>query len=198
LNILAFLVKPERGELFFGGILVSWKRRELIQLRKKITLLQQSPYLFVGTVFGNVSFGLKARGITGENLRRSVADSLTQVRLDGFEDRDVGQLSGGEARRVALARALALKPELLLLDEPLANVDIESATVIEQLISSLPDQGTTVVMSTHDLQLGERMECDVIQLLGGRLVQTMNWNVESDDTTCNELLACPALKMRSA
>jgi tungstate transport system ATP-binding protein len=172
LDILAFLARPERGELVFDGKRVTWKKRELNLLRKKVTLLHQSPYLFVGTVFGNVSFGLKARGITGEELRRSVADSLALVGLEGFEERDAWQLSGGEARRVALARALAFKPDLLLLDEPMANVDKDSATVIERLIASLPAQGTTVVMSTHDPHQGERLDGDVIQLLDGRLEKT--------------------------
>lgn len=169
LNILALLSKPEQGEVVFDGERVTWKNSELNLLRKKVTLLHQSPYLFSGTVSANVAFGLKARGISGEELHRAVADSLELVGLKGFEERNVRQLSGGEARRVALARALALRPEMLLLDEPLANVDQESAQVVEQLIASLPDLGTTVVISTHDPHQNERLEGDVIQLLGGRL-----------------------------
>ncbi|HEY3309971.1 MAG TPA: ATP-binding cassette domain-containing protein [Desulfuromonadaceae bacterium] len=169
LNILALLTKPEQGEMAFTGERVTWKNRELNLMRKKVTLLHQSPYLFAGTVSANVAFGLKARGLSGEELQRTVAESLELVGLKGFEERNVRQLSGGEARRVALARAVALKPEMLLLDEPLANMDQESAQVVEQLIASLPDRGTTVVMSTHDPRLNERLEGDVIQLMGGRL-----------------------------
>lgn len=170
LNILALLSKPEQGEVVFGGKRVGWRPKELSLLRKKITLLHQSPYLFVGTVAANVAFGLKARGMSGEELQRGVADSLEQVGLKGFERRNVRQLSGGEIRRVALARALALKPEMLLLDEPLANLDQESVQVVEQLIASLPGRGTTVVMSTHDPLQNERLEGEVIELVAGRLV----------------------------
>lgn len=169
LNILALLSKPEQGEVAFIGERVVWKDRELSLLRKKVTLLDQSPYLFTGTVSANVAFGLKARGMSGKELQQTVAESLELVGLKGFEERNVRQLSGGEARRVALARALALKPELLLLDEPLANLDQESAQVVERLIATLPGRGTTVVMSTHDARLNERLKGDVIQLMGGRL-----------------------------
>lgn len=170
LSILAFLTKPERGDVVFAGKRVAWSRRELGTLRKKVTLLHQSPYLFTGTVFDNLAFGLKTRGISGTELQRAVADPLKLVGLDGFAERNVRQLSGGEARRVALARALALRPEILLLDEPLAHVDRESAEVIEKLIASLPAQGTTVVMSTHDPLQSSRLEGEVIRLHNGRLL----------------------------
>jgi tungstate transport system ATP-binding protein len=169
LNILAFLAKPERGEVSFAGSLVTWKKSELNALRKKITLLHQSPYLFTGTVFSNLAFGLKLRGIKGEPLRERVADSLTLVGLVGFEERNVRQLSGGEARRVALARALALQPEILLFDEPLANLDKHSAPVVDGIIASLADHGVTIVIATHDPRQAERFEGEVIHLVDGRL-----------------------------
>lgn len=169
LNIMALLSKPDRGELFYAGQPVAWKNRKLTLLRKKITLMHQSPYLFDGTVFDNVAFGLKARGIPKEQLRHAVDDALALVGLAGFEERNVKHLSGGEARRVALSRALALKPEILLLDEPLAHVDRESAEVIELLIASLPARGTTVVMSTHDPLHDERLGGEVIPLFEGRM-----------------------------
>ena len=169
-------------------------------LRKKVTLMHQFPYLFSGTVFDNVAFGLKARGVSGEELRRYVADSLALVGLDCFEEKNITQLSGGEAKRVALSRALAAKPEMLLLDEPLAHVDKESAEVIEQLIASLPARGTTVVMSTHDPHHTDRLGGEKIQLLGGRLKQTFGLADNSDNSGCkvNEVIICPALKMHAA
>lgn len=200
LNILALLARPERGEVTFAGKRIAWSRRELGHLRKKITLLHQSPYLFTGTVFDNVAFGLKARGITGEELQRSVADSLALVGLSSFEARSVTRLSGGEARRVALARALALKPEILLLDEPLAHVDRDSAEVIERLIASLPARGTTVVMSTHDPHQNERLGGEVIRLFGGRLGQTACCADDKGPAGYkgNEAATCPALKLHAA
>lgn len=197
LNILALLTRPERGDMFFAGKRVTWKSGELGLLRKKVTLLHQSPYLFSGNVFCNVAFGLKARGIKADELERAVAAALEQVGLKGFEERNVRQLSGGESRRVALARALALKPEILLLDEPLANVDQESAEVVERLIASLPAEGTTVVMSSHDPYHEERLECDVIRLMSGRL-ELKSCRPEGNlDVRRNEVQLCPALKMHA-
>ena len=199
LSILAFLARPERGEVTFAGVRIAWSRKELGLLRRKVTLLHQSPYLFSGTVFDNVAFGLKTRGISGEELRRSVVDSLVLVGLKNFENRSVTQLSGGEARRVALARALALKPEILLLDEPMAHVDRESAEVIERLIASLPARGTTIVMSTHDLHQNERLNGELIQLSRGGLEKT-TCRLDGTDASKykdNEVALCPVLKMRT-
>jgi tungstate transport system ATP-binding protein len=178
LCILAFLLQPDSGELTYKGERVNYNSNGLDRLRKGVTLLHQSPYLFAGTVFGNVAFGPKVSGIRGEELRRTVSESLDLVGLKGFEERKVGQLSGGESRRVALARSLALKPEVLLLDEPLANVDKDSAQLIERLISALPASGTLVVISTHDPQQEERLKGEVIRLLDGRIAySSKNTNI---------------------
>ena len=169
LSVLAFLKQPERGQIEFGGKPVRWTRREIAALRARVTLLHQNPYLFNGTVAENVGYGLKLRGLRGEELRSKVDSALQLLSLRRFEKRDVRQLSGGECRRVALARALALDPEVLLLDEPLANLDAHSTAVVERVIAALPQFGTTVVMATHDLDLNERFDCDVIRLVDGRL-----------------------------
>jgi tungstate transport system ATP-binding protein len=171
LNILAFLMPPDAGEVAFAGNPVTWKDEELFRLRRKVTLLHQAPYLFGGTVFGNLAFGLKARGASGEKLRQSVSDALQLVGLDGFEQRNIRQLSGGESQRVALARALALNPEVLLVDEPLASVDKASTEVLETVMASLPARGATVIMSTHDQFAGQRLNGAVIRLLDGKVEQ---------------------------
>jgi tungstate transport system ATP-binding protein len=169
LSVLAFLRQPTGGEVAFEGRKVDWTKRELGSLRRRVTLLHQESYLFSGTVFANVAFGLKVRGITGDESRRAVQQYLATVALAGFEKRKVGQLSGGEARRVALARALACRPEVLLLDEPLAHVDKETSGIVERLIASLAAGGTTIVMSSHDERIGERLEGRVFHLVEGRV-----------------------------
>jgi tungstate transport system ATP-binding protein len=177
LNVLAFLQEPEKGVIEFSGKRVRWSRREIASLRERITLLHQSPYLFNGTVAENVGYGLKLRGVRGEELRSKVDSALQLLSLGRFDQRDVRQLSGGECRRVALARALAVDPEVLLLDEPLANLDAHSTAVVERVITALPQFGTTVVMATHVLDLTERFECDVIRLIDGRLDETQKVDV---------------------
>jgi tungstate transport system ATP-binding protein len=169
LDILAFLSEPERGEVEFDGKKVEWRESELEALRKRVTLLHQSPYLFSGTVFTNVAYGLKYRGLKGDALKHRVTEALSLVRLSGFEERNVRQLSGGEKRRVGLARALALQPEVLLFDEPLANLDSLSSEVVDGIITSLPGKGTTVVVATHDPQHAARLHGETIHLVNNRL-----------------------------
>jgi tungstate transport system ATP-binding protein len=170
LNILAFLTPPTSGEIFYAGMRVGRDRDSMEKLRKKVTLLHQSPYLFGGTVYANVAFGLKARGIQGEEQLRRTDNALDIVGLRGFRERKARELSGGEAQRVAMARALALTPEVLLLDEPLANIDRETAGLMETVIASLPSLGTTVVMTTHDPAHSGRLNGEAILLERGRHV----------------------------
>jgi ABC-type Mn2+/Zn2+ transport system ATPase subunit len=87
--------------------------------------------------------------------------------MAGFEERDATALSGGEARRVALARALACRPEVLLLDEPLTHVDQESSTIVENLIASQSRAGTTIVMASHDEHVEHRLPSSAIRLYQG-------------------------------
>ena len=169
LHILAFLSTPSAGQLIFDGSPVDWQSRAVLDFRKSVTLLHQTPYLFAGTVFHNVAFGLKARNIPRRELRERVAEALEMVGLQGFEERSAQSLSGGEAQRVALARALAIKPKVLLLDEPLSNVDRETSDLIEQVLASLPARGTTVVMATHDPLHPQKLDTSTIHLVDGRV-----------------------------
>lgn len=169
LNILAFLAPPTSGEIFYDGKRVVWDPDSIVEYRRKVTLLHQSPYLFGGTVCDNVAFGLKARGVQGETQRRRVDKALDDVGLQGFRDRKARELSGGEAQRVAMARALVLEPEVLLLDEPLANIDRETTGLLETVIASLPARGTTIVLITHDPEQTDRLNGESILLEGGKV-----------------------------
>jgi tungstate transport system ATP-binding protein len=173
LNVLAFLKQPSHGVVEFSAEPVTWERTQLRKLRRSVTLVQQAPYLFRGSVGMNIAFGAKARGLGGEALRKRVKESLESVGLYGFEERNANGLSGGEARRVALARALACDPEVILLDEPLAYVDELSTTLIENLVVTLVDRGVLVIVSSHDSTLGTRLKGRTIRLFGGRLMHEL-------------------------
>jgi tungstate transport system ATP-binding protein len=170
LNTLAFLNKPDCGEMAFAGSPVTWTTKEVERLRRRVTLLHQHPYLFSGTVFSNAAFGPRVRKMRKLEIDSLVSELLEMVGLKGFESRNARQLSGGQASRVALARCLACKPDVLLLDEPLAQTDRESAEILTSLIASLPRQGITVVMSSHDEFLAQELHCNIIQLAKGRII----------------------------
>jgi len=169
LTILAFLLRPTFGVLYYAGKRVEWKGKTLVALRREVTLLHQSPYLFDGTVHSNVAYGLKVRGIDGGAGKERIGEALKMVGLEGFGDRRTRALSGGEMQRVALARALVLAPRALLLDEPLANVDRESAEVIRGVIAGLPARGTTVIMATHDPDRAGGQNGELIRFDEGRI-----------------------------
>ncbi|KAA0891677.1 energy-coupling factor ABC transporter ATP-binding protein [Oryzomonas rubra] len=171
LNVLAFLTPPTSGRVIFGGTPVPWGSPSLFRLRRNVTLMQQFPYLFAGSVFENVAYGLGVRGMGAAEQRRRVDAALAQTNLGGFARRNALQLSGGEIRRVAMARALALKPRVLLLDEPLANVDHETARLLESLIISLPRQGVCTIMTTHEPNHADRLGGRTIHLVAGGIGQ---------------------------
>jgi tungstate transport system ATP-binding protein len=169
LSILALLTSPTTGTVSFRGAAVQWDNRSLLAARRRVTLLHQAPYLFNESVYTNVAFGLKARGITGKEQHAVVEQALAVVELAGFEKRKARELSGGEAQRVAMARALAFRPEVLLLDEPLANVDRDTALLLEKVVVSLPQQGTSVIMTTHDPAQPGRLAAERLHLVAGKI-----------------------------
>lgn len=198
LQLMAFLESPERGELRLDGKAVGRLGNAAHQARQQVTLLHQSPYLIKGSVADNVGYGLRLRGSKGSELQQRVEQALEQVRLPGFAQRDARKLSGGESRRVALARAVACSPRLLLLDEPLANLDQQSARLLEQVIADLPAQGTTVVMSSHEAGQAQRLGANSIRLEQGRLVAPLQQRPEQDAYEWQGAVVCPALLMREA
>jgi tungstate transport system ATP-binding protein len=181
LNVLAFLMQPTHGTVEFSGNPVQWEQFQLRELRRRITLVHQDPFLFRGSVALNVAYGPKARGIRGHALQQRVRESLDLVGLSGFESRNANRLSGGEARRVALARAVACTPEAILLDEPLAYVDELSTKIIEALLVALIERGVLVVVSSHDPTLGRRLKGRTIRLREGRVVQYVDKPAMYDD-----------------
>ena len=157
LRLLAFLERPAAGELRYAGG---------AEGRKEATLLLQDPYLLHMSVFNNVALGLKFRNQTGE-LRQVFERCMQAAGFDdpwNFADRGPRELSGGERQRVALASRLALRPRVLLLDEPTANVDAASARALALAIQTCKADGITVVCATHDPALLRAIEAREIRL----------------------------------
>lgn len=157
LRLLAFLERPAEGVLRYAGG---------AEGRKEATLLLQDPYLLHMSVFNNVVLGLKFRNQTGE-LRQVFERCMQAAGFDdpwNFADRGPRELSGGERQRVALASRLALRPRVLLLDEPTANVDAASARAIALAVKNCKADGITVVCATHDPALLRAIDAREIRL----------------------------------
>jgi len=137
----------------------------------------QDHYLFDGSVSSNVSYGLRVRRTRAPHVEKSVRSALEAVGLAGFENRRTDTLSGGEGKRVAIARAVVLNPEVLLLDEPTANIDRRNSEVIEKIIIRLKSEGITIIMTTLDFAQAYRLSDNMISLVSGRLAEVSPENI---------------------
>lgn len=172
LNIIGLLLKPTSGTLLFDGRDVYADPNAVSELRPHLTTVIQNPVLFDTTVEKNVAFGLKIRGVP-KPLRKTIVDEcLAMVRLEGFQKRKARELSGGEAQRIAIARALAIKPEVFFLDEFTSNVDEKSIEVLEDvIITANKTYGSTIFLVTHDTNQAYRLADTVINLFEGKVVR---------------------------
>jgi tungstate transport system ATP-binding protein len=167
LKILAGLEAPSSGEVLLDG-----KKATQLDLRKKATMVFQKTVVFNSSVYDNVAYGLRIRGFQKEEVYARVQQALGVVGLDSFEDRKARKLSGGEQQRVSLARALVLNPEILLLDEPTANLDPANAYIVERSVQENRRKiAQIIVIATHNLDQAKRLSDDVSHMLGGELVE---------------------------
>jgi tungstate transport system ATP-binding protein len=177
LMLLAFLAQPGRGRLEFLYGHPWANEASVVRARRDAVLVTHHPYLFKGTVADNVSFGLKLRKIPEAERPERLRSALALVELEGWEKKPVSGLSAGQAQRVALARALALRPRVLLLDEPTANIDAGLGLRMEAVLREVSrESGTTVVFSTHNFSQASRLADDILYLSDGRRVEFSHEN----------------------
>lgn len=178
LKILAFLDRPTEGSLYFQGRRVEGNDKQLNELRRQVVLLDQNPIMFTRSVGKNVEFGLKVRGVPQADRRRRIVEALDLVGMTSFIDYNARGLSGGETKRVALARALVLQPEVLLCDEPTANVDNENQEIILGIIERINrEHKTSIIFSTHYLSQGQRLAHHTLLLQQGTLSDGVSENI---------------------
>jgi tungstate transport system ATP-binding protein len=169
---LMSLLPRTAGEVRWRGARVATDA-EVIACRRRMAMVFQEPYLFDATVRDNVASGLRLRGLARSEVRRRVEAALERFHLSGLAERSAHKLSGGEARRVNLARALAVAPEAVLLDEPFANLDGPTRRAItDDLTRALREAGTAAVLVTHDPAEALRLSDRVVVMRGGRIVQS--------------------------
>ncbi len=167
LRLLNFLEAPAAGTMLFDGQLVL--PNPPLALLRRVTTVFQRPILLNRSVRDNVAYGLRLRGLS---LNGRVDETLDRVRLTAFADVSAHKLSGGELQRAALARALVLDPEVLLLDEPTANLDPYNVGLIESIVRAQNrERDATVVLVTHNVFQARRLASRVALLLEGKIVE---------------------------
>lgn len=180
LEILAFILKPDEGELFYNEKRVTYLNSTLHQTRKSVVLLQQAPVLFTASVYKNMEFPLKIRKI-GKQKREEIIDDLLEiVGMTAFKHSQGNTLSGGETQRVAIAMALACSPEVILLDEPTASVDVENQSGIENIIKQInKKRGISIIFTSHDMLQISRIADDMIYINNGKISDSIHENIFS-------------------
>ncbi len=184
LRLLALFYRPDTGTLEMDRTDVwTLSERERLNVRRRIGMVFQEANLFDTTVRRNVSYGQHIRRswtnrlnhwlsrIGNEDTSQEVAEALDVVGLADAETQPATSLSGGEAQRVAFARALAYEPDFLLLDEPTSDLDPRNTAVIEDAIETARARGLGVAIATHDMNQAERVADRVAVMLEGRLIE---------------------------
>lgn len=165
------LLKPQTGRILFRGQEIG-SNQEVLDYRRKIAMVFQEPLLFDTTVFNNVASGLKIRGLPREEIRARVMKGLERFSIAHLADRSARKLSGGEAQRASLARALATDPEVIFLDEPFAALDPPTRqSIINDMEKIFRETGIAVVLVTHDESEALRLSDRIMVINGGRIVQ---------------------------
>ncbi|MBI4186807.1 MAG: ABC transporter ATP-binding protein [Chloroflexi bacterium] len=173
LRLIDLIDTPSSGKIYFDGVDTAASGKLRFELRRRMAFVLQKPVVFNASVYDNVACGLRWRRVGKRATRQKVEDMLEMVGLSAYKDRNARSLSGGEAQRVAIARAMVVEPEVLLLDEPTANLDPVSAATVEELIARIIERrAVTVVMTTHDMSQGQRLADRIGVLMDGSVLQT--------------------------
>lgn len=164
LKMLAGLDKPDKGSILYNG--VPWHD----SLRQDITYLSQKAYMMNASVFENVAWPMHVRGKSKSEKASRVSEALERMNISELSERKATTLSGGEAQKVALARALVFEPKLLLMDEPAASLDKEASKLFEtRLLDFHAETGATVILVTHSSEQAMRCCSELLWLSDGAM-----------------------------
>ncbi|MGV8145615.1 MAG: energy-coupling factor ABC transporter ATP-binding protein [Alkaliphilus sp.] len=166
LKIIAGLIKSSYGEVTYRG-------EELnVEMQREITYASQRPYLLKETVFNNIAYPLKIRKANKKIIKSKVNRIMAEFDIYHLRNQQARSLSGGEAQKVALARALVFEPELLLLDEPTANIDPNFVELIENaILARSKKKQITVIIATHNVGQARRLCDQIIFMKSGKIIE---------------------------
>lgn len=172
LKILAGLIDPDRVDVQFQGQALEWRAARR-RLRRNVVYLHQDPYLFDRSVLANLAYGLRQHGYGGKSLNTLVHAALQWADLECLGEHNARSLSQGERKRIALARAQIIRPPVLLLDEPTADLDPESRDRILFLVRQLKSAGTALVIASHESSRFENLADRSMEIFAGNLQDTI-------------------------
>lgn len=167
------MLRPDSGIMLFDNQQMAYDASSLRNLRRRVGFVLQNPdrQIVAPTVYQDVAFGPTNLGYQESEVKRVVGEALRSVGLEGFERRPPHQLSSGEKKKVAIAGVLAMEPDLLVFDEPTSSLDPSGSGEIMELLDELNDQGKTIIISTHDIELAYPWAHRAILLVDGMILK---------------------------
>lgn len=166
------IYRPDEGQVFIDGEELKYDKKSLLKFRQKVGIVFQNPddQIFAPTVEEDVAFGPLNLGLPMGEVQDRVEDALVRVGMAGYEKTAPHHLSGGQKKRVAIAGILAMKPEIMVLDEPTAGLDPQGVIELSKLLRELNNEGITIIISTHDVDLVPNYAEKVFVLVDGLLI----------------------------
>lgn len=174
--IMNGLYKPEKGNLYFEGEKINYKKKELDNLRQKVGIVFQDPdiQIFAPTVIQEIAFGLKNLGYSDDKIEEYAKMAMREVDIENLRETPCHYLSYGQKKRVSIASIIAMMPEILILDEPLAWLDPKNKKRVLEILLNLSKEGKTMVVSTHDVNFAYDFADYVFILRDGKIVKSGN------------------------
>ena len=166
------IYEPDEGQVFIDGEVLKYDKKTLLKFRQNVGIVFQNPddQIFAPTVEEDVAFGPLNLGLPMEEVQKRVTESLARVGMSGYEKKAPHHLSGGQKKRVAIAGILAMQPKIMVLDEPTAGLDPQGVTALTKLLKELNEEGITIIISTHEVNLVPDYAKKVFVLVDGLLI----------------------------
>lgn len=166
------LTEPTSGHVEIDGEKIIFEREKLLKVRQKVGIVFQDPndQLFAPTVKEDVAFGPMNLGLEYEEVEKRIKESLEMVGMNGFEDKTPHHLSGGQQKRVAIAGIVAMRPDIMILDEPTAGLDPEGVDKVLDILNNLNKEGMSIVISSHDIEMVNQFADKIFVLYNGEII----------------------------
>lgn len=172
------LTEPTSGCVKIEGKPISFEKDELLKVRQKVGIVFQDPndQLFAPTVKEDIAFGPMNLGLSYDEVEKRVEDALKMVGMENYEDKTPHHLSGGQQKRIAIAGIIAMKPELMILDEPTAGLDPDGVEKVLNIMNQLNEEEMTLIISSHDIDMISKYADKIFVLYNGEIIESGNKN----------------------
>lgn len=172
------LTEPTSGCVKIEGKAISFEKDELLKVRQKVGIVFQdsNDQLFAPTVKEDIAFGPMNLGLSYDEVEKRVEDALKMVGMENYEDKTPHHLSGGQQKRIAIAGIIAMKPEIMILDEPTAGLDPDGVEKVLNIMNQLNKEGMTLIISSHDIDMISKYADKIFILYNGEIIESGNKN----------------------